>query len=309
MAQRNAPLGTLKMDEFASRSMTYGTDTTGGYVVEETVPTAVYKYLESWGGVRRAGATVLSIGGDVKVPFQANAVVTSTAPTAEGTAIAEESVTLGALELSARSYPANIPMTDPILMSTHGAMLRNFVVAYLTERVGKTTENFFLSGNGTGGQPTGILHNPATTVTTNATDAVTGDDIADLITSNGALLENPNSVLMFNSSLLGPILKTATSANSQLMIDEVSGAATQYIYGQRVIFNDLMPGLTPAFTTGQNTVIYGVFSAGYVIGELSTFRFEVERVASEGRSKLVGTAILDGGVRDVNAFRVLTQKS
>lgn len=297
-----APLGSLDVDK---RAMTYGVDVQGGHVIEETVPTRIYRYLETYGGVRRAGAQVIPLTGNAKVPFQAAAITTTNNVVAENTQVPDETIQLGSMELVPVAYPIHIDITDPLLASLHGPALREFVMEYMTAAVAKRTEKHFIDGNGTG-QPTGILHAPASSVRTEGSTAINGDDLAKLIYNSGALVEDPRSVLMFNSIHMPALLKVATGYNSNLMTPSAGDYTGQVIWGQPVIFNDLMPA---TLTANAYTVIYGVFNAGYVIGELRGMRFEVERDARYQRSVLVASVMLDAGVRDVNAFRVLQQKA
>ncbi len=178
----------------------------------------------------------------------------------------------------------------------------------IVERYAFKTGYFTVRGNGVN-QPTGLVGNVETGVTTAATDAVTFDEVQDFMRSViPAYRNNPiaksqgKTAFLFNDTTIGELRKLKSSFGIPLWLP--FGAADEdtllgYPVRQAPSLDDLGAGNTFG--------VFGNFLKGYVVrtSKQLTMRPLFEKYADTGEIAVIAKSRWDAAPTDTNALRAI----
>ena len=209
--------------------------------------------LQPASAVMAAGATVLSgLGKAVTIPKETGEL--TAAFVAEGSAVAESSLTFGSVTLTPRRISGTASFTLESLVQSD-PQIDQLIRQSLTRQVAKAIDNAALNGNGTAPNPTGILATTgintfatagnATMLYTEALQALAKLEEDDVPSADATFLIHPTDYAVIASSTIDAGSGLFTVMNGQ-------------IAGRRVIQSSLVPQGTVALGLFQHCVV-GLF--------------------------------------------------
>ena len=263
------------------------------------------KSLNTFSGVRDAGATVLptSDGNDLTVP---RADDTSNIGQIVGEAVednTEADPTLTSITLKAYKFDSKWVKVSLEMLQDSAFPIESYINSLAGERIGRAFNAYATTGTGIG-QPKGILTAGTLGKTAATANAITYDDVLDLVHSVDAGYRNsPNFKLMFHDSTLAALRKMKDGAGAFIFAGGVAGAPSRVLDYAYTINND-MPTL--ANGTGSKVVAAGDFGR-YFIRDVTgvTVVRATELFIGSG---LIGFRVFsrhDGNLTDVNAIKYL----
>ncbi len=268
------------------RDQTKGTDSEGGYTVQQSMFSRIWEKLEEESMVIRAGATVIntSSGEDLLVPkVTTNPSVTT--PTTEGSAISEADSVFNQVNLKAYKYAALTQASQELLADS------NFnVAAFITNQGGKAVTRGigadFTNGSGSS-KPKGIAQAATSMATSASATTITAANLIEVWATLGtpyknsdtAWLMSPEAVKLIRSLvdsngqyIWQPGLQAGTPANLlgyPVWIDGNIDAATS---GKRAVVFAHMPSFAVRIAGGLDISRSDEFA--FNTG-LATFRFQL----------------------------------
>ena len=245
-------------------TMSTGTQTEGGYTVQDEVAKSVLDALKSFGGMRAVSDVFTTTSGG---PLEY--------PTSDGTAeegeIVDQNVAASDLDVSfgLRSLPAykysSKVVTVPIeLLMDSNVDIEAFIRARLATRLGRITNKHFTTGTGAS-QPNGIVTAASTGVTAaNSTSQVTAvkyDSLVDLQHSvDPAYRELGNCRWMFNDSTLKSLRKIVDGSSRPIFVPGyemgVPGGMPDRLLGDPITINQSVATMAAS----AKSILYGDFS-------------------------------------------------
>ena len=132
------------------RQQSVGTDTEGGFLVPDEMMREIDIALLFFGGVRRAGSTVLrtATGADLPIPTTDDTSNKGELLT-ENTNAADQDIVFGQVVLKSFKYSSKVVKVSIELMQDSATDMASLVGRLLGERIGRITNEHFTSGTGT----------------------------------------------------------------------------------------------------------------------------------------------------------------
>lgn len=301
------------MSESETRALNETTAADGGYLPSQEFYGQLIKIL-SENVVFRKFANVISVGA-FKTNIAFEGAITTATWGAEAAAFTETTPAFAQLVLQPRRLSALVK-TSLELMEDAPARGASFSVeTIVTDQLGRAfaqaEESAFCNGLGGGSnQPVGVFKYTssgqiATGVTTAAANAITANNILDLIYSlPRAYRELPSTCMVMHDSTLAAIRKISTPATANGYLWQPS-----FILGEPDRISGIPIHVSPyAPVIGANAypIIIGDFSR-YHIAQRSSVAVKVlrELYAANGQVGFVGTERLDAGISTYEAFKYL----
>jgi HK97 family phage major capsid protein len=309
--QRNAN-GTISAAMYEGTNG--GSDGAGGYAVsiptvQQVVPLAMPDM-----GIFDA-STVIPTNTDCKIPQQASfgtsaikAESTGTVATFGGT-----DPTLQQTELSAHMVGGLRVVSWELLQDVE--MWQAFIVEDLIRGTRILESALLATGNGTT-QPLGVFGNTGTgtgtpyALTGAATDsALLLDSLFDITGSLKAAYQPNASFIMTRATCLA-IRRAQMQANLFVPIVTVGADGTTFILDRPVYFDANAPALPAATTAGVQSILYGDFKAGNLIGVRGGAGINVKILdqpwAAQGQLGILAYRRLDSAIRQSEAIQAIS---
>jgi HK97 family phage major capsid protein len=286
------------------RAQGVATGAAGGYTVPEGFRARIAETMKSFGGMRRAGAEIITTESGNPLPWPTNDDTDNEgAILAENTQVTEQDLVLDTAELGAYVYTSKLVRVSLQLLQDSGVDIEAFLTRKLGERLGRVTNRHYTTGTGIG-QPEGIVTGAQVGKTAASQTAITYDEALELVHSVDAAYRdagNPN--WMFNDLALVAFRKLKDGQQRPLWQPSIQAGVPDLFLGYPYVINNHMP--EPA--AEAKPIAFGDFAAAYVIRDvlgIQQLRLE-ERYADFLQVGFLAFLRTDGRVQDSGAVKVL----
>lgn len=242
----------------------------GGYLVPDGFANKIWEAMKYFGPMRQVAGTISTeTGNDILYPnVDDTGNVGEIVP--ENGAISEQDVSFGARTLKAFKYSSKRVKVSWELLQDSAIDVEQLLSQLFARRIGRIQNTHFTTGFG-GAQPEGILTN-ITTVNSDASGAVTFDDLIDLEHSVDPEYRNaPGAAWMMNDAIVGSLRKQrwdgggGAGTGGYLWEPGLQAGEPDRILGRPYYVNNDMDG-APA--QGDKTVVFGDIKGGYLIRDV-----------------------------------------
>jgi len=240
----------------------------GGYTVPQELANIMVKSMLAWGPMYDPGVTteiVTSGGGKITMPT-VDDTTTAVVKHTEGTTLTDDGgsdVTFGQKELDAYAFNTEWLRVSKELADDSIFAMETILGNLLGERLGRRANLELTTGDGTG-DPNGIVTASAQGEVAAATNAITADEIIDLLHSvDPAYRMGPRVRFMFNDSTLAAIRKLKDGQGNYLwQMGNVQAGVPGTLLGYNYSINQAMAGLGSGVSS--RVMVFGDFSKYYV---------------------------------------------
>lgn len=254
----------------------------GGYLVPSEWAPAIEKVMAQYSGMLQASRVIrTNTGGPLYFPVVDETAVLG-AKIGEGVQDSVSDVTWSQKQLDAYTYTSNVIKVSYELEQDNAYPLAQHLQELMAERLGRILNQEATVGDGSG-DPNGVITASSVGKTAAATNAITRDEILDLIHSVDRVYRGlPNSYLMLHDSTLAAIKKltVGTGDDRPLWQPSIRDGEPDRIEGIPYIINNDIAELTDGVSS--DVMVYGDFSK-YVIRMSRDIEVKrlVERYADE----------------------------
>jgi HK97 family phage major capsid protein len=234
----------------------------GGYTIPEGFYAQLISGLKAYGGIREAGATILSTASGASLPIP---MVDDTgnvgAILAENTAASEQDLTFGQKVLGAYKYTSKVVLVSYELMQDSAFDMQTFLAGKLAERIGRITNTHFTTGDGSS-KPYGVVTGAASgkAGATGQTTSVTFDDLVDLQFSVNRSYRNSGARWMMADSTFKALRKLKDNEGLPIWGTGVQNGAPDTLLGYQVVINDDVA----AMAASAKSILFGDFSTYFI---------------------------------------------
>lgn len=250
-----------------ARAQSVGTASAGGYLVNDEFYGTLTQALKDYNGVRQV-ATVMntSNGNSIQMPCLDD-TSNSGSLIAENGSISEVALTFSNKTLGSYKFSSGQVLTSYELLQDSLINVESLVAEQAGIRIGRIQESYFTTGTGSS-QPQGLVAGSAAGKTAAATNAITVDEIIDLVFSvDEAYKRGGNVGFMCHPSILGAIAKLKDDNGSPIFSQTYAGADARVpsILGYPVTLNSNMAS---SLAASAKVLLFGDFSK-YVIRDVA----------------------------------------
>ncbi len=250
------------LDEVERRALSVGTDTAGGYLVPDTLARDLVTIINEYSAMRQIVTPIVTQSGeDILIPVVNDASNEGTI-VAENTTAAEQDVSFSQKRLTAYKYSSKRVKVSVELLTDAAYPLEQTLVRLLGERIGRAIEGDYVAGTGTN-EPEGIVTGAIVGTTTAANNAITYDEIVDLVHSVDPAYRR-SAVFLLHDSTVQAIRKLKDSTGQPLWQPSLSDAAPGTILGYRYLTSPYMPEIG----SQAKVIVFGDMGAAYVIRDV-----------------------------------------
>jgi len=233
----------------------------GGYLVPEDFYNQVVEIMKAYGGMRAAGATVLTTSGGNDLPIPKGDDTSNTGEiVGEGDQVNAADPTFTQMGLKAYNYSSKIVRVGYALLQDEAVGFEALLANMLATRIGRITNTHFTTGNDSD-QPDGVLNSAAdSSITSDKETSIAYADLVSLMHSIDPAYQ-ANGRWMFNDGTLAMLKKMVTATEKiPLWTPGVSLREPDTILGKPYVVNQDMPD----HTTGLKAMIFGDFSNYFI---------------------------------------------
>jgi HK97 family phage major capsid protein len=238
----------------------------GGYMVPTELANIMVKSMLAWGPMYDPGVTtelVTSGGGTITMPT-VNDTASVIVKHVQGTTLTDDGgsdVVFGQKQLDAYAFNTAWLRVSKELVDDSPFAVETLLGELLGERLGRRANTELTVGDGTG-DPNGIVTASSLGKTAAGVNAVTADEIIDLLHSvDPAYRQSPKAAFMFNDSTLAAIRKLKDGNGNYLwQMGNVQNGVPGSLLGYRYYINQAMASLA----TGQKVAVFGDFGKYFV---------------------------------------------
>lgn len=276
MAKRAAPVeGRRTVENDEDRALSTNVDTTGGYLVPESMSGSIDEALLFFGGMREANTFKLTTsgGGDLLIPTS-NDTTNSGVRVGEGNTNTEQGITFGQAKLGAYTYSSKIVKVNRQLLQDAVFDIAGFVGRKLGERLGRIQNTEFTTGTGAS-QPYGIAATATSGVAgaTGQTTSIIYNDVVDLVHSVGRSYRQ-GSQFMFADLTLAILRKLKDGNGYPIWQPGLSQGEPDRILGfEYVINNDVA-----TMAASAKSVFFGQWSKYWIRDVQGTILLRLEEL-------------------------------
>jgi len=242
------------------RAMSTGTDSEGGYIVEDTLANQVEIALLAHGGIREYSTIIrTSNGSKISLPTVDD---TSNSGNLEGEndALATTDVVFGSTDLDAFKVSSDMVKVPYELATDANYDLQGLLGGILAERVARKASALYCTGTGSA-QPAGYVTGSTLGKAAAGAAAITTDELIDLYHSvDPAYRVSPNAAWAMNDSTVKLIRKLQDGDSQYIWQPGLAADVPAQLFGRPVVIDNNMP----AATTGLKSVIFGDFSKFFI---------------------------------------------
>lgn len=253
---------TLAKGRTEHRDMGVAIGSAGGYLVPDSFANAIYTHMKWYGAVRSvANVITTGDGGDLLYPHMDDTGNVG-AILAEGAAISEQDVAVGARTIKSWLYTSKLVQVSWQLQQDSAFDVRSLLAEVFGERLGRIQNTHFTTGTGAT-QPEGFV--TAAPVTSTATNDTTVLD--DMVTLQYALdrAYRPRASYMMHDAIIAHLRKEQSSDGSFVWQPSAQAGEPDRLFGYPVIPNNDMAS-TPT-TDAAKIAAFGDFSS-YLIRDV-----------------------------------------
>lgn len=255
-----------------TRAQSAGTDTEGGFTVPQGFWGSVVDARKAYAWIDNAPVTMINTPTGNNIPI----------PTSDGTAevgeLLAENVEAGSQDvvfaektLGAYLFSSKQIIASRILIQDSGVDIESFLSNRLGQRLGRIINQYTTTGTGTG-QPQGIVTAASAGVTAAAINAITYEEIVDLIHSVDPAYR-ANGQFMFNDGILKLLRKLKDADGRPLWQPSLVEGMASTLFGNRYVVNQNMEAVA---ATGKVTMLFGDYSYFYVRNVMNPVMLRVE---------------------------------
>ena len=287
----------------ATNALQEGVSADGGYLVPVEFERVLYEVRDSVDPIFELAGRI-SLGAlEKNVPYIASEG--AAALIAEGGAYSDTDDHFGNVLFHAYKFGRIIKVTDE-LISDSVFDIYTYAARSLGRSIGKGEAPYLWTGTGTN-QPQGVLTAADLGVTTNATNAITADEVIDLYYSLKDEYRRDATWAM-NESTVKAIRKLKATGTGEYLWAPGFNSAPDTILGRPLRTSANIP----AIAADTKIMAFGDFSSGYKIADRQGFEFKIldQLYAANGQIGFRGAARMDGkGVLAGEAIKVLKTKA
>jgi len=244
------------------------TDSAGGYTIPTELANIMVKSMLAWGPMYDPGVTteiVTSGGGAITMPT-VNDTTTAVVKHVEGTTLTDDAgsdVTFGEKTLNAYPFNTEWLRVSKELADDSVFAMETILGNLLGERLGRRANLELTTGDGTD-DPNGIVTASAEGKVAAATNAITADEIIDLLHSvDPAYRMGPMTRFMFNDATLSAIRKLKDGDGNYLwQMGNIQAGIPGSLLGYNYSINQAVAGLGDGVSS--KVMVFGDFSKYYV---------------------------------------------
>lgn len=253
-----------------NNTMSTTTGSEGGFLTQEELAPGIAAALKAYGGMRNMARVISSATGST-IPWP-----TADATSEEGEWLAQnapatdEDTTFGTRDIETHKISSKVIAVPFELLQDNLFDLESYINEIIGMRIGRTTEDAFVNGNGTG-KPHGILADiTAGKVGANGqVTSVTFDDLVDLQHSvDPAYRQSAQCGFMFHDNTLKALKKMKDDQNRPIWLPGVEASEPNSILGNPYTVNQHIPVMAADATS----ILYGDFSK-YIIRDVMQMMF------------------------------------
>jgi len=281
------------------------TNSEGGFTVPQGFEARIVESMKLAGPMLNPGVTdeiTTDSGNTIDIPT-ADDTSNKGALISENTQVGTQDITFGQKQLEAYLYNSKVVRVSESLLQDSGVDLEGFLSNALGTRLGRIANEHLTTGTGTN-QPNGIVTASTLGETSTAVDAVTFDEILNLVHSVDPMYRQLENVrFMLNDATLKALRKIKDGDGNYLW--QAPNARTSEpatLWGFRYSINQDMPDLG----TGNKPLLFGAFNK-YMVRRVNGMPMKrlVERYADFGQVGFLSFARLDGELQDTAAVKHL----
>ncbi len=283
-----------------------GTDSLGGFLVPQEFSNELDMASEFTGEIERLAKKLNTAGGALLDYPTVNDTATDANLTSEAAAVTVQDVTFANKQLSAYNYASQVRVSMQLLQD-NAFDLNAFLMEAMGERIARATNAAFTTGTGSS-QPQGIITGSVAGKTAAGANAITADDVLDLIYSIDPSYRNKESFgLMAHNNVISAIraLGLGSSNDFPIFIPSMVAGQPDKLFGHNIYYNNDMES---TISTGKKTLLAADFSKFVVrsAGGIQMIRLN-ERYMDELEVGFVSYARKDSAVLDTRAVKHLVQ--
>lgn len=277
-----------------------GTAATGGILAPAQLEKVLLDYNRDFNVMRKL-ASVRSSGSDVDIPY--TSTHTQAYHIAEGAEFTASTPAWG--KVSMKAYKAGA-----LTVVTHEAMqdmfldMENWIREDFGMAFADLEENDFVNGTGTG-QPTGFLVDAASAATAAAANAITSDELLDLVFAVDRKYRERSAFVMSDTAMK-LVRKLKLQNNDYLWQPGLQAGQPDRLLGYPVHTCAKMP----AVAAGAKPIAFGDFKRYRILDRRGLYFQRLnELYATSGQVGFLAYRRYDGKLLDASAIKVLTMRS
>jgi HK97 family phage major capsid protein len=297
--------GLLTQNAVDTRALGVASGGVGGYLVPEDFYNQVVEIMKAYGGMRAAGATILTTSGGNDIPIPKGDDTSNVGEiVGEGSQVSSDAdPTFTQMVLKAYDYSSKIVRVGYGLLQDEAVGFEALLANMLATRIGRITNTHFTTGDDTG-KPDGVLNSAAdSSITSGKETSIAYADLVSLMHSIDPAYQ-ANGRWMFNDGTLAMLKKMVTATEKiPLWTPGVSLREPDTILGKPYVVNQDMP----AHTTGLKAMIFGDFSQYFIRDVRGAAMMRLtERYADYLQVGFMLFSRHDGGLAVPSAIKYLT---
>lgn len=263
-------------------------------------------FLETYSGVRRAGARVMTTtdGNNMVLPRVATHSAAAAA-VAEGGALQEADPTFDTVTLGAFKFGRLTQITTELNRDSVAPIMQ-FVTEDIGRALGKATGVQYILGDGTT-EPQGVNVGFSSGKTGAAGNAgvPTFAELIDLMYSLGDEAYRVNSVWLTKDSNVADLRKIVDGDGRFLWEPSLMAGEPDTLLGHKVVTDTNVPAFA---ADAVGPISFGDFNAGFIIRDVGSVRFEASSDYAFANDLMTYRGIIfsDSAVRDANAVKTYT---
>jgi HK97 family phage major capsid protein len=277
---------------------------TGANVGGETIPQGFMANFEQallqFGGIRNAAYIWRTATGNA-IPWPTtNDTGNKGELVTEAGTNTEQGVATSAVTFNAYKFGSKLVKVSAELLQDSAFNLAEWLGGVLGERIGRVQADYFTTGTGTD-QPKGAATAATLGVTAAAVNAITADELLDLVHSVDPAYRNGASFMLHDQVLLA-VRKLKDSTGQYLWQSNIAAGRPDTLHNYPLWPNQSMASVLQA---SAKTVLFGLLSK-YVIREVATIRLRrlVELYAGNDQEGFVAFLRGDGDLIDAGTHPV-----
>ena len=283
------------------RALSINTDTAGAYTIPDGFIPNLEKALLWFGGMRQVARIMRTTGGELISMPTANDTGNVGARIQENTAVSEQDITFGAIQLRAHKYTSRLVRVPVELLQDSAFDIASELGTMLGERIGRIQNTEFTTGTGNT-MPLGIAQAAAAGVTAAGASDITADEIIGMVHALDPAYRAQGPGWMMRDSTVRYVRRLKDGFGNYLWQPGLVAGVPDMLLGYRITINSDIA----AIATGARTILFGLFSK-YIIRDVAEIRMRrlVERYADSDQEGFVAFVRSDGNLLDAGGSPVV----
>lgn len=254
--------GVDGLSDAERRALGTGTGASGGYLVPETMARSLVRVIDQYSAMRQVVTPIVTQSGEpMLIPVLDDTTNVGTI-VAENTQAPEQDPAFAQKRLVTYTYSSRRVKVSLQLLQDSAFPVEQLLFEILGERIGRAIEQHYIAGTGTN-EPEGVITNAVVGKTTAANNAITYDELVDLVHSLDPAYR-ANAVMLLHDSTVQAIRKLKDTNGQPLWQPSLSDAAPGTILGYRYVTSPYMPTIAP----GAKVIAFGDLRAAYIIRDV-----------------------------------------